>query len=103
MRYNTRNYNDQRYDIDGVFYATSLVETITEVDGTQLADLLKALSDSLTETDTIVFSNTLGLDDFIFMDEAIQIQFANKALSDTVRLADWLSIERAPAENGWFD
>lgn len=103
MKYNTRKYNAQRYDIDGVFYATSLSETMTEVDGTQLSDVFKSLFDSLTETDALVFSNTLGLNDFIFLDESIQIQFANKALGDTVRLADWLSIERAPAQNGWFD
>lgn len=103
MHYNARNYNDQRYNIDGVFHITSLSETITETDGTQLADLFKALSDSLSESDAIVFSVDQLLSDILFIDESIQIQFTNKALADTVRLADWLQIERNPAQNGWFD
>lgn len=103
MNYNARNYNDQRYNIDGVFYATALTETVTETDGTQIADLLKFLADSFSETDTLVMSTDVTLSDFMFLDEMIQIQFANKALGDTIRLADWLSIERAPAQNGWFD
>lgn len=103
MKYNQAHYNAQRYNINGVFQTTSLSETMTEVDGTQLADLLKALSESLSFTDSIVMSNDITLSDFFFLDEMIQIQFANKALGDSIRLADWLSIERAPAQNGWFD
>lgn len=104
MKYNQLGYNEQRYDINGVFYATSLSETVTEVDGTQLADLLKALNDSLAPIDaTVLFAMSQNLFDFLFLDEMIQIQFANKALSDTVRLADWLSIERNPSNNEWFD
>lgn len=103
MQYNARNYNDQRYNIDGVFHITTLAESITETDGTQLADLFKALSDSLSESDAVVFSVDQLLSDILFIDESIQIQFTNKALSDTVRLADWLQIERNPAQNGWFD
>lgn len=103
MRYNTRQYNAQRYNINGVFHTTSLSETVTETDGTQLAEMFKSLSDSMSESDTIIFLTDLSLVDFVFADDAIQIQFTNKALADSVRLADWLSIERNPAQNGWFD
>lgn len=103
MPYNVHNYNEQRYNINGVYYLSSLTETVTGVDGTQLASLLKALSDSFSETDSIVFMVEQPLIDFAFLDDSIQIQFTNKALADTLRLADWLSIERNPAHNGWFD
>lgn len=104
MKYNQAQYNEQRYNINGIYYVTSLVETITESDASQLATAIKALSDSLSVADaTIFFSNDLGLADFIFMDEFLNIQFTNKALSDTIRMADWLSIERSPAQNEWYD
>lgn len=104
MQYNTRHYNDQRYNIDGVYYASSLSEVITETDGTQLANLLKALSDSLSSADaTVFFSVDQFLTDFAFLDDLIQIQFTNKALNDTIRLADWVSIERTPVNNEWYD
>lgn len=104
MRYNTAKYNDQRYNIDGIVYATSLSETVTNTDGTQLAESVKVLMDALSSTDaTIIMSINVGFGDFMFMDEMIQIQFTNKALTDTLRLADWFSIERSPARNEWYD
>lgn len=104
MQFNTRHYNDQRYNLDGVFHISTLTEAVTETDGTQVASFLKALSDALTVADSsVTFLVDLSFVDFLFLDDAIQIQFANKALNDTVRLADWLSIERNPAHNGWFD
>lgn len=104
MPYNTHNYNAQRYDLNGVFHISALSETVTETDDTQLADFLKALSDSLTLVDaTIFFTVDQAFFDLAFLDETIQIQFTNKALTDTVRTADWLSIDRNPAHNGWYD
>lgn len=103
MNYNQRNYNAQRYNINGVFYVSSFSETIAEMDGTQIADLLKSLSDSLASTDALVSLSDIGLLDFTFMDDMIQIQFTNKALFDTIRLADWLSIERIHTNIGWGD
>lgn len=104
MKYNTRQYNAQRYNINGVYYASSLSETMTETDSTQLAEALKVLNDALTVADAaIFFTSGLFLTDFIFVDDLIQIQFTNKALNDTVRLSDWLSIERTPVNNEWYD
>lgn len=103
MKYGQRNYNDQRYDIDGVFHITSLSETMTETDATQIADAIKALSDSLSISDTIILGSDLFFFDLLFLDSTILIQFTNKALMDTVRMADWVSIKRNPAQNGWFD
>lgn len=104
MRYGQRNYNDQRYNIDGVVYISSLTESVTGTDATQLSETLKVLFDSLTVADaTIALMANPVFFDLLFLDATLQIQFSNKALSDTVRLADWLSIERTPAQNNWYD
>lgn len=102
-KYNTRKYNAQRYNINGIFYASSFSETMTAADATEMANLLKTLSDSLTLASSIIFLDSIFLADFTFMDDMIQIQFTNKALNDTIRLADWLSIERNPVNNEWFN
>lgn len=103
MSYNSNQYNAQRYNINGTFYVSSLSETVTETDGTQVADFFKELSDSYTLTDTLVSLYDLALYDFTFIDDMIQIQFTNKAIFDTIRLADWLSIERLHTNIGWGD
>lgn len=103
MNYNQGNYNVQRYDIQGVAHATSLNETVTGAD-VKLASPIKVLFDSMTVADaTISLMPDLGLTDLFFLEDSINIQFTNKALNDTVRLADWLSIERSPAQNNWYD
>lgn len=101
--YNQRKYNAQRYNINGVFYVSSLSETMTEVDGTQAASFLKSLSDSLASADVLTQYADVGLLDFTFLDDMIQIQFTNKALFDTIRLADWLTVERIHTNIGWGD
>lgn len=104
MKYNTLGYNEQRYNINGVFHVSALSETMTESDATQLADLIKTISESISAADaTLLFAADQFLVDFIFLDAAVQIQFTNKAINDTVRLSDWLSIERNPVNNEWYD
>jgi hypothetical protein len=103
MKYNERQYNAQRYNINGVFYAQALAETANLNDGTQLASVLKLLTDSIMASDVRIMALTHLMSDTAFFDDMIQIQFTNKALNDTLRLADWLSIERNPANNEWAD
>ena len=103
MHYNAAHYNDQRYNIDGTFHVTSLSETMSESDATQLADAIKALDDSIAAFDTAIFFGLNPiLTDFIGLDAELQIQISNKALNDIIRLSDWLSIERNPSNNEWY-
>lgn len=52
---------------------------------------------------TVFFFDLTTLDDFVFLSEFIHVEITNKALNDTLRLADWLSIERNPVNNEWYD
>lgn len=101
MRYNDRRYNAQRYNINGVYYATSISDTVAPTEF-ETASVIKTLFDSMSESDTIAFGADLSLLDSIFSDDAIRIDFTNKALNDTIKLTDWLSIKRT--NNGeWFN
>ena len=103
MPYNTRNYNDHRYNINGTFRTTTLTEAITGTDATQTVDAFLALVESLAAVDTSLFAVETMFVDFLFPDDMIRIQIINKAIADTVRMADWLSIARKPARNEWYD
>ena len=103
MPYNQANYNDQRYDIDGIVYATSLIEDVTSTEVTTSLDI-KLITELITLGEsTLLFAIDPVFSDFLFLDENLNIQVTNKALNDTVRLADWLSIERNPINSGWYD
>lgn len=81
-RYNTFTYNTSRYNTD-IFYIT--------------------LTESVASADAQIDQTIQALFDFIFLDEFIDVSITNIPLSETIRMADWLSIERNPATNEWFD
>ena len=65
---------------------------------------LAALLETIISTDAIMHESQPALFDIIFVEDPnFIIEISNKALSDTVRLADWLSIERTPSVDGWGD
>lgn len=104
MPYNVHNYNEQRFNINGVFHVSSLSELVIGSDATQVADTIKLLGDLLTVADnTATFAAQSFLVDTLFVEAVLQLQVSNKALNDAVRLADWLSIERNPASDNWGD
>ena len=67
-------------------------------DGTELS-----LSDSSSLTDSFPVLYDAVFDDFAFLSELFAIQITSKVLSDRVRMSDWLSIERNPVNNEWYD
>lgn len=80
--YNTFTYNTHRYNTDILYIA---------------------LSESITGTSADVEDVLLSQLDFIFMDESIAVSITNIPMSDTIRLADWLSIERDTTNSEWYD
>lgn len=80
--YNQSQYNTIRYNSDGT--ALAFAESMTPSDG------------------TITKSDIHTLADFLFTDEFFEIELTNKALYDVLRLSDWLSIERNPANSQWY-
>lgn len=102
MKYNQAKYNDQRYNIDGTYHATSVSDSVTSTEFEIFSFLQAALLETITEMETFVVMVDLGLLDITLMDDFIQIQFTNKALNDTVKLSDWFSIRRTNTGE-WFN
>ena len=94
----------------------------TEIDGNLLLMPIKVLTDTMTlsdtlqpfsiskellETLTLSSANTFEIDqvlsDFLFFDEDIKVEITNKALNDSIRLNDWLTVKLKPASEPWGD
>lgn len=108
--YNSFSYNEATYnavyDDDEVLLQIGKVledtTTLTDAIGPFVSE--KVLLETITGSDVITsFDSVKSLLDFVFMSELFNIQFTNKALNETLRLADWLSIERNPQVNNWGD
>jgi hypothetical protein len=107
--YNNGRYNDYMYnaraDEDEILLAPTkvLVESLSSTDFMQPFIIAKVITELITDVDILAFSGIHVLNDFIFLSEYFRIEITNKALNDTIRLADWLSIERTPVNNEWAD
>jgi len=107
--YNSVEYNAAMYnrtvDNDEVLLQVTkaLFDSIDSTDVITEFTVAHLLSETITETDVILFGPTIALDDFVFLSEFIRVEITNKACNETVRLADWLSIERNPANTEWYD
>ena len=63
-----------------------------------------AFLETISMADTLISTQEAAYFDLIFVEDPnFRIEISNKALSDTLRLADWLSIERTPHVDGWGD
>lgn len=80
---NIGGYNTQQYNASG-------------------SELNFVESTTLTDT-TIPVDYATILYDFLFLDATLTIQVTSKSLTEVIRLADWLSIERTPVNNEWYD
>lgn len=107
--YNNGRYNDYMYnaraDEDEILLMATkaLSDSFTTTD-TLNSSAIKLLNETIMGADaTAILTPTKILDEFLFLSELHQIEITNKTLSDTVRLADWLSIERHPQVNNWGD
>lgn len=102
MNYNAGRYNAQRYNINGVVYNQAWTETTTATE--TFADLAgKVLSDSSAATELFALTGMPFYLDILLIGDLIRIDFLNKALADTVRIGDWLSIRRNLAVNEWYN
>lgn len=108
--YNNGRYNDFMYNVRAdedeiLLMPTKAVEDVMVLtDLALLFSLNQSLIESVGSTDaTLVFSTSPTFDDFIFLSEFIRVEITNKALNENVRLADWISIERNPVNQEWYD
>jgi hypothetical protein len=103
-RYNAFMYNIRADEDEILLMATkALSDSIASTDATVLLLPDKGLLETLAESDVLSFLPNESLQEFLFLSELFRIEVTNKSLSDTVRLADWLSIERNPTSNNWGD
>lgn len=102
--YNQYMYNSRLDEDEVLLMATKVLSaSVTASDFMQPFSISKKILESLSETDTILFSTETTLDDFVFLSELMRIEITNKALNDTLRISDWLSIKRNPQNVEWYD
>lgn len=108
--YNSGRYNDYMYnrrlDEDEILlYAKKVLgDSISESDNVAtVASYLRTLSDSFSEADTVLFMGTTVRDEFLFLSEFFRIEISNKALNETLRVADWMTIKRLAGNTEWHD
>lgn len=80
--YNKMQYNTNRYNADG-------------------NELIFADSLGITDTD-IVHIISFTLVDLVFFDDSPSLSITNHVFNETLRLSDWLSIERNPTDSEWY-
>ena len=101
MQYNAAQYNAQRYDIQGSASLKSISEAVSSVDA-DVTQPTKVFVETLGSAVVITFSGQKLFVDVAVLDEVFRVDITNKALTDVVRLGDWLSIRRSPVNNEWF-
>lgn len=108
--YNNGRYNDYMYDTrldeDEITLLTIkvLTDSFSESDSVStIADYLRTLSESFSETDAVNFMANALMEESIFIDEIGRVEISNKALNETLRVADWLTIDRKPVNQEWGD
>lgn len=107
--YNSVGYNEAMYnatvDNDELLLQIGKVlqDSVGSTDAITTLNAIKGLIESITETDVLLFIQSPMFNDFVFLSEFIRIEITNKALNETLRLADWLTIKRKPGSNEWYD
>lgn len=106
--YNSAEYDAAMYnrtvDTDELLLrpTKALSDTMGFSDTLGAFSTIKALLDSMSETDLISFTTSPVFIESVFLNEILfRIEISNKALNDTIRVADWLQVERNPQHNDW--
>lgn len=107
--YNNGTYNQYMYnarlDEDEILLMATkaLMDSMTLTDFLQPFSIQKELLETISDIDTVTFMASSSLLDLVICDALAKVEISNKAVNETVRVADWLSIERRPANNEWGD
>jgi SOS response regulatory protein OraA/RecX len=100
--YNQELYSVPQYNADATFYWQQLADSLTATD-TISKSLLKTVTETVSLSETIAKTYRMGLLDNVLLAENFTKQVTNKGLFDTVRIASWLTVKRAPGNNPWSD
>lgn len=105
--YNSAEYNAAMYnrtaDQDEVLLQATkaLVDAITSSDALAPFSASKLLSETISEAVAIFFTQNPVLSDFVFMTDDVRPEISNKALTDTIRVNDWLEFTHTPFTEYW--
>ncbi len=78
------------------------LESLGLTDTTTIS-FIKLLSDTIGPSDALVFLASMALGDAVAIADDLTKKITNKGLSDTIRMAEWLSVNRRPAEGVFGD
>lgn len=107
--YNNGRYNDYMYnaraDEDEILLMATkvLLDSISSSDFIAPFSISKTLLEIITDTATVSFIPAFTLLESVFIDEFARVEISNKALNETLRTADWLTIDRRPVNQEWGD
>lgn len=109
--YGAFGYNEAMYNLieDDDEVLLTVFKAITDAIGS--ADSLayiwtayKTLAETITGSSAITaFDVTTVLLETVFILETTRVEISNKALNESIRTADWLTIDRKPAQEEWGD
>jgi hypothetical protein len=103
--YNWYMYNTRLDDDEILLMAQkALTDSFTSSDAITSISMIKEQLETLTPSDSLAMTNILApFIEFLFSFDAVQREISNKALYDTIRINDWLTIRHTPFVEYWND
>lgn len=107
--YNNGQYNMFMYNVraDEDEILLMAIKAMTDIlslsDSLTPLDVEKVLPETATLADALTLSSHILFLDFLFMGDFLSVSVTNKALFDSVRMSDWLTVKRNPQNAEWFD
>jgi hypothetical protein len=96
--YNTPAYNSSQYNADSFFFTQALSESIGSVD-TEISQAYKALADAVSSSDVATkYFVAATRFEFVFLSDGLSKSIINKGFSESLRINDWLQIERKSSQ-----
>lgn len=101
-QYNKQQYNIAQYNADTTFWVKACTESVASADA-RIDSPNKLLAETVTNTDARTMLATRAFADFLFLVDVVTKSILNKGLVETIRVNDWLQIERKSQNNsnGW--
>jgi hypothetical protein len=102
-RYNWNMYN-LRLDEDEILLRAikALSDSQGSSDAITALSAIHMLADALSSSDVMFIQSGPTLYDYLFIGESFHIGISNKALPETIRVNDWLQIDK-PFVEAWHD
>lgn len=98
-QYNKTQYNASQYNADAFMWVSRPSESIAPADA-RIDTPMKVLADSISSADARIMSAVRTCAEFTFLADTLTKSVLNKGISETLRINDWLEIERKDQGNG---